>query len=66
MGAGRLLGRPHVGVDPGGPVTPTDITILGAALLATLTVAALAGVGIAIWLDGLEGRDWDQETGEKE
>ena len=47
-------------------MTPTDITILGAALLATLTVAALAGVGIAIWLDGLAGRDWDQETGEKE
>ena len=42
-------------------MTPADITILGAALLATITLATLAGVGIAIWLDGLEGRDWDQE-----
>ena len=47
-------------------MTAVDVAALGVALIVLVAVAALAGVGIAIWLDGLEGRDWDQETGEKE
>ena len=45
-------------------MTPADVAALGVALVALVAVAALAGVGIGVWLDGLAGRDWDQETEE--